>query len=132
MTFISAHDPYATPTAPGTVTPDQSTVVVVDGDIDKTTLPALRVRLARALGRATEAVPRHLVIDLSRVARCTTAGLALFIDTQRRAHAFAGSLTLVGPRPQVIRLLRTTGLDRRLTVRRTVTAVGRVGVTRGD
>ncbi|MPY81534.1 MAG: STAS domain-containing protein, partial [Actinophytocola sp.] len=119
MTFISAHDPYATPTAPGTVTPDQSTVVVVDGDIDTTTLPALRVRLARALGRATEAARRHLVIDLSRVAHCTTAGLALLIDTQRRAHAYAGSMTLAGPGPQLTHLMRTTGLDRRLTVRPT-------------
>lgn len=122
MTVTSVHDPSATSTAPGNVTPDQATVMVVDGDIDAATLPALRVRLAKALGRASEAVPRHLVVDLSRVAHCTTAGLALFIDTQRRAHAFAGSLTLAGPRPQVTHLMRTTGLDRRLTVRPTFTA----------
>jgi anti-anti-sigma factor len=125
MTVSSAHDPSATSTAPGNVTPDQPTVVVVDGDIDTTTVPALRVRLAAALGRASEAGPRHLVVDLSRVAHCTTAGLALLIDTQRRAHAFAGSLTLAGPRPHLTRLMRITGLDQRLTVRPTLTTATR-------
>lgn len=115
-----AHSPSVASTAPGNVKTRPSTVVVVvDEDIDKTTLPALRMRLAGILGRAGEAVPRHLVIDLSRVAHCTTAGLALLVDTQRRAQAFAGSVTIAGPRPQLVRLMRTTGLDRRLTVRPT-------------
>jgi anti-anti-sigma factor len=121
MTVTSARDRSTTFTAPDHVAPGQPTVVVVDGDIDATTLPALRVRLATALGRAADGVPRHLVVDLSRVAHCTTSGLALLIDTQRRAHAFAGSLTLAGPRPQLTRLMRVTGLDQHLTVRPTST-----------
>lgn len=101
------------PIAPGA--PERRTVVVC-GDIDMTSLPALRRRLANALGRVADAVPRHLVIDLSRVSQCTTAGLALFVDTGRRAKALGGSMALAGPRPQVMHLLRVTGLDQRLTV----------------
>lgn len=97
------------------VLPEQLTVVV-HGDIDTTSLPGLRGRLADALGRVAEAVPRHLVIDLSRVSQCTTAALALFVDTSRRAKALGGSMTLASPRPQVMHLLRVTGLDQRLTV----------------
>ncbi|HEX6514939.1 MAG TPA: STAS domain-containing protein [Nocardioidaceae bacterium] len=121
MTVTSAQNPSATSTAPRTAVAVEPIVVIVDGDINATSLPPLRVRLATALGRAADGVPRHLIVDLSRVAHCTTAGLALLIDTQRRAQAFAGSLTLVGPRPQLTRLMRITGLDRRLTVRPTPT-----------
>lgn len=99
-------------------------MVTVRGDIDAAGMPVLRKQLADAVGRASNQITRDLVIDVSRVSHCTIAGLALFIDIQRRVRALGGSMALFGPQLQLTRLMRTTGLDRRLTVRPTNTAMG--------
>ena len=59
---------------------------------------------------------RLLIIDLSGVSFCDVAGLAVLIGTQRRAIARGIVVRLAAPRPQVLKLLRITGLDHRLTI----------------
>jgi anti-anti-sigma factor len=57
-----------------------------------------------------------LIIDLSGMSFCDVAGLAVLIGTQRRATARGIVVRLAAPRPQVLKLLRITGLDHRFTI----------------
>ena len=88
------------------------TIARLEGDLDIATVPELRERL---LGLLSPGV-RLLIIDLSGVSFSDVAGLAVLIGTQRRATARGMVVRLVAPRPQVVKLLRITGLDHRLTI----------------
>ncbi|MGI5324041.1 STAS domain-containing protein [Actinomadura nitritigenes] len=88
------------------------TVIALDGELDIASTPSLRERLHAALA---DAGPR-VVVDLSGVTFCDASGLALLIDARRRIGP-GGTVVLAGPRPQLLRLLRVTGLDRVFTVR---------------
>src|SRR4051794_38222618 len=83
------------------------TIVRLHGDIDLATAPVLRERLLSALRPGL----RLLILDMSGVSFCDAAGLAVLIGTQRRASALGIILHLAAPRPQVIKVLRITGLD---------------------
>ncbi len=96
------------PEAPGLT----STVARLTGDLDVAAAPALRESLRRLLRPGT----RLLVIDLSDVPACDTAGLAVLVGVQRSAAAQGIVVRLTSPSPQVAELLRSTGLDRRLTI----------------
>jgi anti-anti-sigma factor len=89
-----------------------STIARLCGDLDITTTAALRERLFGLLGPGV----RLLIIDLSGVSFRDAAGLAVLISTQRRAAARRITLRLAAPAPQTAKLLRLTGLDRRLTI----------------
>ena len=86
------------------------------GALDIATIPALRERLLGALGLAA----RLFIIDLSGVSFCDVAGLAMLIGTQRYADGQGITIRLAAPRPQMSKLLRTTGLDRSFTICATV------------
>lgn len=88
------------------------TIARLEGDLDIATVPALRERLLRVLGPDV----RLLIIDLSGVSFCDVAGLAVLIGTQRRATERGIVVRLAAPRPQVVKLLRITGLDHRFTI----------------
>jgi anti-anti-sigma factor len=88
------------------------TIASLEGELDIATVPELRERLLGVLGPGV----RLLIIDLSGVSFCDVAGLAVLIGTQRRATARGVVIRLAAPRPQVLKLLRITGLDRRLTI----------------
>jgi anti-anti-sigma factor len=89
-----------------------STVVKLDGDLGVAVAPGLRERLIGVLRPGTWLV----IVDLSRVQSCDQAGLAVLIGTQRRARERGIVVRLVAPSPAVAQLLRSTGLDRCLTV----------------
>jgi anti-sigma B factor antagonist len=72
----------------------------------------LRERLIGLLHPGT----RLLVLDLSRVSSCDSAGLALLIGAQRRARVLGIVMRLAAPSVPVAKLLRLTGLDRSLTI----------------
>jgi anti-sigma B factor antagonist len=59
---------------------------------------------------------RLLVLDLSQVPSCDTAGLAVLIGAQRRARLLGIVMRLAAPSPPVAKVLRLTGLDRSLTI----------------
>jgi anti-sigma B factor antagonist len=88
------------------------TIASLEGELDIATVPELRERLLGLLGPGV----RLLIIDLSGVSFCDVAGLAVLIGTQRRATARGIVTRLAAPRPQVLKLLRITGLDHRLTI----------------
>lgn len=98
------------------------TVIALDGELDIASTPSLRERLHAALADAaladaalSDAGPR-VVFDLSGVTFCDASGLALLVDARRRTGP-GGTVVLAAPRPQLLRLLRVTGLDRVFTVR---------------
>jgi anti-anti-sigma factor len=92
------------------------TIVALHGDLDIDATPALRQHLIGTLHHSA----RLLTLDLGEVTFCDAAGLAVLIGTQRRATGLGITLQLANARPQVAKLLRVTGLDRVLTVRRSL------------
>ena len=92
--------------------PAARTVVRLRDTLDGAAAPALRERLIGLLRPGM----RLLVLDLSRVPSCDSAGLAVLIGAQRRARLLGIVLRLAAPSPPVAKLLRLTGLDRSLTI----------------
>jgi anti-anti-sigma factor len=88
------------------------TVVRLRDALDVAAAPALRERLIGLLRPGM----RLLVLDLSRVPSCDSAGLAVLIGAQRRARLLGVVLRLAAPSPPVAKLLRLTGLDHSLTI----------------
>ena len=97
-----------------TLTPDSAlpTTVHLSGEIDIFTSNALRRRLLRTLQHSTD----RLVLDLSSLVFCDTAGLGVLIGIQSRARSQGITVVLAAPRPYMSRLLRMTGLDRSFTM----------------
>lgn len=77
---------------------------VLEGDLSFAHVPAL---LARA-----DALAAGDALDLSRVERADSAGLALLLEIARRARARGIELRLRGANPQVFGLARFFGLDK--------------------
>ena len=92
--------------------PTARTIVRLDGALDVAAAPALRERLIGLLHPGT----RLLVLDLSRVQSCDSAGLAVLIGAERRTRALGIVMRLAAPSVPVAKLLRLTGLDRKLTI----------------
>lgn len=88
------------------------TTVHLAGEIDIFSSHALRRRLLRTLQHSTD----RLVLDLSSLSFCDTAGLAVLVGIQSRARSQGITVTLAAPRPYMSRLLRVTGLDRSFTM----------------
>jgi anti-anti-sigma factor len=87
-------------------------IAMLAGDLDIATAPALRERLLGEPGLAG----RLLIIDLSEVAFCDVAALAMLVGVQQRARWRGITIRLAAPCPQMAKLLRITGLDRSFTI----------------
>ena len=92
------------------------TIASLEGELDIATTPALRERLLNVFRPGV----RLLVIDLSGLSFCDVSALAVLVATQRRASRLGITVRLAGPRPQVTKLLRVTGLDQCFTIRATL------------
>jgi anti-anti-sigma factor len=87
-------------------------IVRLRGSLDFGAAKQLRERLLDVLHRGAN----PLIIDLSRVPSCDTAGLAVLIGTQRRARLLGGVVLLAAPSVPVAELLRSSGLHRHFTI----------------
>jgi anti-sigma B factor antagonist len=84
-----------------------SATVVLAGEIDIATAPAIRRFLMAAIsGRDV-----HLAVDMSGVAFIGAAGIGVLVAAANRAREAGGSLSLLAPSPQVRRLLDVLHLD---------------------
>ena len=63
---------------------------------------------------------QRLLIDMSRVPFVDSAGLGALIGGIRRARELGGDVAVACNRPTLVRLLKTTGFDRIVTVAETV------------
>jgi anti-anti-sigma factor len=84
-----------------------SAAVVLDGEIDITTAPAIR----RFLMAAISGGDVHLAVDMSGVAFIGAAGIGVLVAAANRAREAGGSLSLLAPSPQVRWLLDLCHLD---------------------
>jgi anti-sigma B factor antagonist len=90
----------------------QRAVVVVDGELDVGTAPALELELT-PLAEAG----RDLILDLAGVRFCDCAGLSLFLRVQKHAAAAGGSLQLAAAVKAVSRLITMARLGDVLPVK---------------
>ncbi|GGQ04151.1 STAS domain-containing protein [Streptosporangium pseudovulgare] len=87
-------------------------VVAVEGELDLFTAPFLRDEIRDAIKLDG---PR-LVLDLADLSFMDSSGLSVLIEAWRLATAQSGGVRLAAPQTPVARILRTTGLDRRIKV----------------
>jgi anti-sigma B factor antagonist len=78
----------------------------LSGSLDVATSPTLRAALLDAAEREDHAI----VVDLSQLEFLDSTGLGALIGAHRRAAERKGSLRVVTPEGQILRLLRITGL----------------------
>jgi anti-anti-sigma factor len=84
-----------------------SATVVLDGEIDIATAPAIR----RFLMAAISGGDVQLAVDMSGVTFIGAAGIGVLVATANRAREAGGSLSLLAPSRQVRRLLDILHLD---------------------
>ena len=94
------------------------TIAELTGELDIASAPALRDQLLSLL-RPSSA---PLVLDLSGVSFCDASGLAVLVNTGRRARLLGGFLRLAAVSPPADRVLNLTGLHRHLAIFPTVQA----------
>ena len=84
------------------------TIVKLCGELDIASSPDLREQLLGILSRRT---PSHLILDLSRLEFIDSSGIAVFVNTERRARLLGCALVLIAPQAPVSRVLQICGLD---------------------
>jgi anti-sigma B factor antagonist len=84
-----------------------SATVVLDGEIDIATAPAIRRFLMAAISGGNV----HLAVDMSGVTFIGAAGIGVLVDAANRAREAGGSLSLLAPSRQVRWLLDVLHLD---------------------
>ena len=84
-----------------------SATVVLDGEIDIATAPAIRRFLMAAINGGNV----HLAVDMSGVTFIGAAGIGVLVAAANRARQAGGGLSLLAPSPQVRRLLDVFHLD---------------------
>ena len=89
---------------------DDYVVCRPSGELDAFTVSKFRQSLAEIADAS------NVLIDLSNVPFLDSAGLGALIGGIRRAREKGGDVALACDRPTLTRLLRTTGLDRIVTV----------------
>ncbi|MGW4487333.1 STAS domain-containing protein [Amycolatopsis sp. NPDC004368] len=94
------------------------TTVTVRGDIDLTVTP----RLAELLAVELELAPAALVIDLSEVPFCSSAGLSTLVEVHESARAAGVPCAVVTDQYGVLRPIRLLALDRVLRIHPTLRA----------
>jgi anti-sigma B factor antagonist len=84
------------------------------GELDAFTVSQFRQALAEL------ASSQRLVIDMSGIPFVDSAGLGALIGGIRRTRELGGDVAVACDRPTLVRLLRTTGFDRIVSVTETV------------
>ena len=95
-------------------TPEGFVVCRPVGELDAFTVSQFRQALAEM------ASSPQLIIDMSAVPFVDSAGLGALIGGIRRARELGGDVAVACNRPTLVRLLRTTGFDRIVTVAESV------------
>jgi anti-sigma B factor antagonist len=94
--------------------PDGFVICRPVGELDAFTVSQFRQALADL------AASKRLVIDMSGIPFVDSAGLGALIGGIRRTRELGGDVAVACDRPTLVRLLRTTGFDRIVSVTETV------------
>jgi anti-sigma B factor antagonist len=95
-------------------TPDGFVICRPVGELDAFTVSQFRQSLADL------ASSERLIIDMSGIPFVDSAGLGALIGGIRRTRELGGDVAVACDRPTLVRLLRTTGFDRIVSVTETV------------
>ncbi|HXP18764.1 MAG TPA: STAS domain-containing protein [Streptosporangiaceae bacterium] len=96
-----------------TAGPDQRTqILIVRGELDLATADSLYRQGQAAIGRRA----RILLLDLTGLSFCDARGLSALVRVANEAEAAGCRYGLIAPRPLVARMLRISGLHKRLPV----------------
>jgi len=98
--------------------PDEVAVLALTGEIDAATAGATRLKTLAAV----DARPSVLVLDLTGIDFFGSNGIAIVLETAQRAELRGIRFLVVADRHLVLRPLRVTGVDARLTIRPTLSA----------
>ncbi|MFF1413012.1 STAS domain-containing protein [Streptomyces sp. NPDC058289] len=98
-----AHDP-AGPPPPAT---EEAAVVRLSGEMDISRVDEVRALLLEAVTRTGGRA--DIIVDLSGLAFCDSAGLNLLLRARLQASESGHTLRLAAPRAQMLRLLEITG-----------------------
>ncbi|MEV6804655.1 STAS domain-containing protein [Streptomyces sp. NPDC051132] len=90
-----------------TATPGPAAVATVTGEIDLHTAPGLRTRALELIDQGHH----HLILDLSGVGFCDSAGLSALIGIWHGTQETGGSLALAAVPDRLMRMLTLTGVD---------------------
>jgi anti-anti-sigma factor len=93
--------------------PQECTIVQICGELDVSTAPELRERLLAVLNRRTLS---RLILDLSKLEFMDSSGMAVVVNTERRARLLGRTVVLVAPQRPVSRVLQICGLDHYLSI----------------
>lgn len=107
-------------------TPEGYTICRPVGELDAFTVSKFRQALAEM------ATSHRLLIDMSGVPFVDSAGLGALIGGIRRARELGGDVAVACNRPTLVRLLRTTGFDRIVTVADTIEEAAASFAVEGD
>src|SRR3954447_16734774 len=87
-------------------------VLTVRGDLDVAGAKTLAAELELVLGAGAS----RLVFDLTESSYLDSTGIAVLARAAAELSRREGAGALVGPHPHAVRVLSTTGLDRRFTL----------------
>ncbi|MER8226293.1 STAS domain-containing protein [Streptomyces sp. NPDC094143] len=110
----------AEPSVQATDTSGTSLIMQLSGDMDYETAPFFRERLLDEMAGGQ----RRLVLDLTAVSFCDSAGLNVLLWAWRQADQAGTVLVLACVPPKVQRMLNMTGADTLVTVYGTVAEAG--------
>ena len=85
---------------------DDRAMIQLGGEVDLATCPQLRGVLVELIDRGFH----QLTIDLEQVSFLDCTGIGVLVDALRRVKEHGGCLTLVRPKPFVLRVLTLTGM----------------------
>lgn len=91
---------------------DRAAVIVVSGELDLASAPALEDELNRSLADGADLV----IVDLRELEFIDSTGLGLLIKANRKAEEAGRRFAIVRGQSQVQRLLGVTGIEQRLTL----------------
>lgn len=83
-------------------------VVQLEGLLNRWSVPKVRRRILALAGQEQVAV---MEIDLSRVAKLDTAGIALMVEVLRTLAGKGGKLRLTGLNENAVKMIRLSRLD---------------------
>ena len=108
---------------------DHTTIVSLSGELDVSCARDLEAKL----WKATQIPTRRVIVDMADVAFVDSSGLAVLAGAARAARRAGGEFVVVCSDPWVVRIFRSTGLDRLFRLERTLAdAVGRLRATLAD
>jgi anti-sigma B factor antagonist len=87
--------------------PDGQAVAVISGELDAATADRAQEYVRQVINRSRGPVR----IDLAGVSFCDARGLRALVGVAAHARAMGRRLSLVAPRPAIVKIMRITGVD---------------------